>query len=230
MRAARFLASVLLGVTIAGPSFAEPPPWAPAHGWRKKNDPDYVGYTGKKWERDYGVIDGRCNTAAIGAVLGGVTGAVIGSRAAEPQDRPVAIVLGTTIGALIGAKIGEQIDEGDRACMGHALELAGERKTVVWTNRATGVTYRLTPGAQRGQPPRALSRVQDADLFRQEARFGHRRGLSPAQWRVGLHDLNRSGPAVFTAAGGRIIDCPHGQETWPPISSSLTTTRTSGSC
>ena len=29
--------------------------------------------------------------------------------------------------------------------MGHALELAGERKTVYWRNEATGVSYRLTP-------------------------------------------------------------------------------------
>jgi surface antigen len=104
---------------IASP--AQPPPWAPAHGWRKQNDPNYVGYTGKRWEKDYGVIEGRCDSAAVGAVLGGVTGAVI------------------------GAKIGQEIDNSDRACMGHALELAGERKTVVWTNSATGVNYRLTP-------------------------------------------------------------------------------------
>ncbi|MDF3010449.1 MAG: uncharacterized protein K0S03_1245 [Burkholderiales bacterium] len=46
---------------------------------------------------------------------------------------------------MIGAKIGQTIDDGDRGCMGHALELAGERKTVVWTNKMTGVTYRMTP-------------------------------------------------------------------------------------
>lgn len=127
------------------PSPAEPPPWAPAHGWRKKNDPNYVGYTGKKWEKDYGILAGRCNSAQVGAVLGGVTGAVIGAKVSERQDRPVAIILGTTIGAVIGAKIGQTLDEGDRGCMGHALELAGEKKTVVWTNKTTGVTYRLTP-------------------------------------------------------------------------------------
>jgi surface antigen len=77
-------------------------------------------------------------------VLGGAVGGVIGSRA-EGEDRPVAIVVGTVLGAVIGAKIGESIDEGDRACMGHSLELAAVKKTVVWTNRATGVTYRLTP-------------------------------------------------------------------------------------
>jgi len=56
---------------------------------------------------------------------------------------------------VIGAKIGQQIDEGDRGCWGHALELAGEKKTVVWTNQATGVSYRLTPtrNFQEGRLP-----------------------------------------------------------------------------
>lgn len=126
------------------PSPAEPPPHAKAHGWRKKNDPNYVGYTGKKWEKDYGVVAGRCNTAAIGAVLGGTVGGVIGSRA-DKDIRPVAVVVGTTIGALIGAKIGKSIDESDRACIGHSLELAGRNNTVQWTNASTGVAYRVTP-------------------------------------------------------------------------------------
>ena len=132
------------------PSPAEPPPHAKAHGWRKKNDPNYVGYTGKKWERDYGVVEGRCNTKAVGAVVGGVVGGVVGSRVGEGDTRPVAILIGTAIGAVIGAKIGEDMDNADRACMGHALELAGEKKTVVWKNEATGVTYRLTPTRNLG--------------------------------------------------------------------------------
>lgn len=138
------LLALLSAALLPAPAAAEPPPHAKALGWRKKNDPNYVGYTGKKWDKDYGIVEGRCNTAAVGAVLGGAVGGVIGSRA-EGEDRPVAIVVGTVLGAVIGAKIGESIDEGDRACMGHSLELATVRKTVVWTNRATGVTYRLTP-------------------------------------------------------------------------------------
>jgi surface antigen len=130
---------------VAVPAPAQPPDHAKAHGWRKKNDPNYVGYTGKKWEKDYGVVQGRCNSAQVGAVLGGAAGAVIGAKTSDRENRPVAVILGTTIGAIIGAKIGQSIDEGDRGCMGHALELAGEKKTVVWTNKATGVTYRLTP-------------------------------------------------------------------------------------
>ena len=35
------------------PALSQPPPHAPAHGWRKKNDPYYVGYTGRQWERDF---------------------------------------------------------------------------------------------------------------------------------------------------------------------------------
>jgi hypothetical protein len=58
----RFAAAVLaatFGVPIAPSAHADPPSWAPAHGWRKKHDPDYVGYTGKKWPDDYGVVSGR---------------------------------------------------------------------------------------------------------------------------------------------------------------------------
>jgi len=126
-------------------SFAEPPAHAKAHGWRKKNDPSYPGYQGRTWEKDYGVTAGKCNTAAVGAVLGGVAGGVIGSQVGKGEDRPVAIVVGTVLGAVIGHEIGAEIDESDRACMGHALELAGESRTVSWTNAATGVNYVLTP-------------------------------------------------------------------------------------
>ncbi len=132
------------------PAPAEPPPWAKAHGWRKKNDPGYVGYTGKKWRQDYGVIEGRCDTDKVGAVLGGVVGGVVGSKVGNPENRPVAIVVGTVLGAVIGAKIGRALDESDRACMGHALELAGEKKTVAWTNGRTGVRYELTPTRNLG--------------------------------------------------------------------------------
>ena len=56
------------------------------------------------------------------------------------------------LGAVIGSKIGAEIDNGDRGCMGHALELAGERKPVKWTNNRTGVAYVLTPTRNFGDP------------------------------------------------------------------------------
>jgi len=131
----------------AGPAFADPPAHAPAHGWRQKNDPEYVGYTGRRWERDYDITTGRCNREAIGAVLGGATGALIGSTIGVGDGRTVAIVAGAAIGALIGSRIGESIDDRDRACMGHALEIGTAGRSVVWVNPATGAQLTLIPGA-----------------------------------------------------------------------------------
>src|SRR5438094_5467304 len=129
-----FVVLLSLGL-LPVPAPADPPPWAPAHGWRKKNDPNYVGYTGKKWDNDYGVLEGSCDAAKVGTVLGGAVGGVIGSQVAKDSpNRPVAILVGTVLGAVIGNKIGAEIGAGDRGCMGHALELAGEQKPVKWTN------------------------------------------------------------------------------------------------
>ena len=138
---------VFLALALAPiPSPAEPPPWAPAHGWRKKNDPNYVGHTGNKWPQDYGVLDGRCDAAKVGTAVGGIVGGVIGSEIAKDSpNRRVAIVVGTVIGAVIGHRVGAEIDNTDRGCMGHALELAAEQRAVRWTNPQSGVSYVLTP-------------------------------------------------------------------------------------
>jgi surface antigen len=126
-------------------ALATPPPWAPAHGWRKKHDPYYAGYSGRQYEHDYDVSRGGCNRDEIGAVLGGIAGGVIGSKVGEGENRPVAIVLGTVVGAVIGAEIGRRMDDSDRSCMGHALELASANQTVSWSNPQERVSYQLTP-------------------------------------------------------------------------------------
>lgn len=146
-RTRRVLARVLLVLLIALPciALAAPPPWAPAHGWRQKHDPEYAGYSGRQWDRDYGVGDGRCDRAAIGAVLGGVTGGAIGAEVGKGDQRAVATVVGAVIGAAIGAEIGRRMDRADRSCVGHSLELAGPGQTIKWTNHNTGVAYQLTP-------------------------------------------------------------------------------------
>lgn len=134
-----------IAVSIAIPqfAFADPPPWAPAHGWRKKNDPNYQGYTGKKWDQDYGVVEGRCNREAAGAAVGGVVGGAVGSQIGGGNGRTIAIVLGSVLGAMVGAKIGRDMDNADRACIGHALELAGDGRSVAWTSGE--LAYVLTP-------------------------------------------------------------------------------------
>lgn len=138
------LAAGVLALAAPRNSYADPPPWAPAHGKRKKSE-DYTGYNGKKWKRDYGVLDGRCNREAVGAVIGGIAGGAIGSQVGKGDNRQVAIVLGTIAGAVIGAQIGRDMDDTDRACVGHALELADDKRRVTWKSADGKSTYRLTP-------------------------------------------------------------------------------------
>jgi surface antigen len=45
----------------------------------------------------------------------------------------------------IGAEIGRRMDQADRSCVGHALELAQPGQTVAWKNHNTGIAYQLTP-------------------------------------------------------------------------------------
>jgi len=146
------LMSVLgLSATLAlpaAPVLADPPDHAPAHGWRKKHDPDYRGYRGyggREWDRDYGVLEGRCSAEAVGAVVGGTIGGVVGSGIGEGDGRRIATVLGTVIGAVIGANVARDITDLDRACIGHALELSGDRHRVVWDNPRTHIHYELVP-------------------------------------------------------------------------------------
>lgn len=142
----RLLLIVLtLGFTLPPVTYADPPPFAPAHGWRKKHDPYYEGYYGKRWSEDYGVISGRCDYGAVGAVLGGVVGGAIGSQIGQGDGRTVAIIVGTVLGAAIGANIGRDMDSADRACIGHTLELAPVGRSVAWDNDHTGVHYVVTP-------------------------------------------------------------------------------------
>lgn len=140
------LVAVLCAVLCA-PALADPPDHAKAHGWRKKHDPRYVGYTGREWPRDYGIIEGHCNRDEIGTVLGAVVGGAVGSQIGDGSGRVVAIVVGSVLGAVIGREIGRNMDDRDRACVGHSLELVPDGRSVRWTNDQTRVTYLLTPRA-----------------------------------------------------------------------------------
>jgi surface antigen len=186
MRRTLFPALAALLVCYGGYVMAEPPAHAPAHGWRKKNDPGYVGYTGTRWERDYGVSDGRCNREEIGAVLGGAAGAVIGSRSSD-EHRVVATILGAAAGALIGGVIGRELDEADRGCVGHALEIGAVGRRVSWVNAKTGVSYVLVPDAVqkwKGKDCRGFEITARRD-GKQEKRRGKACQSSAGRWELG---------------------------------------------
>ena len=141
--------SVILGTVMSTSVvvLADPPDHAPAHGWRKKHDPRYVGYTGGGWENDYGIVEGNCNRKEIGTVLGAVVGGAIGSQIGDGDGRVVATVIGAVLGGAVGREIGRDLDEEDRACVGHGLELAKAGQSVRWVNNQSGVSYLLTPQA-----------------------------------------------------------------------------------
>ncbi len=165
---------------------AKPPAHAPAHGWRKKHDPDYIGYTGAHWPDDYGVLSGRCNREQIGTVLGGVAGATIGGSVADGDDRAVAIIIGAAAGALIGNRIGRELDKADRACIGHALELAGGGQNLSWTNPTAGITYqmRLQTDLDGQQTPCRQFTLRAIDGDRRTSRTGTACRTQDGTWRL----------------------------------------------
>jgi surface antigen len=151
-RCAAMIAAACLFGTLANVAWADPPPWAQAWGRRAHDDRGYYyrGYDGYRWQRDYGVFDGRCNTDEVLAVTGAIAGGVIGNRTSSPENRGVATILGAVIGGIVGNAIGNSIDDGDRGCIGHSLELVPPGRMVTWRNPRTRVIYYVTPRRDLG--------------------------------------------------------------------------------
>ena len=135
---------------------------------------------------DFGIPDGTCNKRAVGAVLGGAIGGVIGAQMGDGASRNIAILVGAAAGTLIGQHIGRTMDEADRACVGEALEKAGDNRTVAWAADDGSTTYRVTPLASRPDTDPACR------MFTLEARTAAGSSTSNAQacrdpggsWRV----------------------------------------------
>lgn len=139
----------LSALLATAPALADPPAHAPAHGYYKnKPAKHHQGRSGGIYVSDFGIASGRCNRDQIGAVIGGVSGAVIGGQVAGRDERAVGMVVGGVLGAVLGHAIGDRMDDRDRACMGHALELGRAGVPVVWTSG--GHRYHFTPRSETG--------------------------------------------------------------------------------
>jgi len=168
--------SIIAAVSIALPlptaSFADPPSHAPAHGWRKKHDPYYEGYTGRKWDNDYGILSGRCNVEAAGAAIGGTVGGAIGSQIGKGDGRTVAIIVGTVLGAVVGARAARELSGADQACFGHSLELARDGQRVSWRSPDDGRQFAVKPlrtFRRDGHQCRDYEFSRNGDIARQTA-------------------------------------------------------------
>ena len=108
----------------AGTAFADPPPWAPAHGYRAKYQ--------------YPDIDiGTCNRSLtssqlIGGALGAIVGGLLGSKVGKGKGKLAATAAGTLLGALAGASIAQSMDTADNECVRKALDAAPDQKQVAW--------------------------------------------------------------------------------------------------
>ncbi|MEQ8311480.1 MAG: glycine zipper 2TM domain-containing protein [Sphingopyxis sp.] len=118
--AATLLAALALPV---GTAYADPPPWAPAHGKRAKDRAIYDSYGryyeprrlsrgDRIWRGDDGRYHCRRDNGTTGLIIGGAVGALVGRELDGGRDRTV----GTIIGAAGGALLGRAIDRGELRC------------------------------------------------------------------------------------------------------------------
>ena len=126
---------------------ADPPSWAPAHGYRdKQGAPLPPGLEGGRCYPE------RLSGKTVGIIVGATLGAAIGGKVAGKEDRMLGTALGAVIGALIGKKVGEALSEDSRNCIGETLEYAADRQTITWHDPDAGLNYALTPTASNTDP------------------------------------------------------------------------------
>jgi surface antigen len=166
----RFIALLVMATLVAtaadsGSALADPPPWAPAHGYRAKHkhkhkhkhrhrhEYEHHHHHHYHYDRDrypnhdrlpFGIDLGLCNRALLGSVLGGAAGGVVGSQIGKGSGRTAATIGGTIIGVLIGGGIGRSMDRVDYGCLGQTLEHAPDSRPVIWRNPG-GVQYQVVP-------------------------------------------------------------------------------------
>jgi surface antigen len=121
-----------------------PPPWAPAHGQRKKKGGQQVTYL-----PPHGIDRGTCNRSQVGTLLGaavgGAAGGFAGSQIGKGKGQLAATAAGAVLGVLVGGSIGNAMDNVDQACVGQALEHAPDGRRVAWMERPGGPQYQMVP-------------------------------------------------------------------------------------
>jgi surface antigen len=149
---ARIVAGLALSVVLALPSVpasADPPPWAPAHGYRAKHKHKDKDHDRVVYAVPYGIDQGHCDrgivsSEVVGGVIGGTVGGVAGSQIGKGRGKTAATIGGAIVGVLVGASIGRSMDEVDQNCIGRILEHAPDRRRVNWESER-GEEYAVMP-------------------------------------------------------------------------------------
>ncbi|MGH7089155.1 MAG: glycine zipper 2TM domain-containing protein [Stellaceae bacterium] len=149
-----FCAALLaLALAASGTAIADPPPWAPAYGYRAKHHHDRDDGDRRAPPPTvvpapvvipYGLAQGRCDRELVGAALGGAAGGLVGSHFGKSSGRTAATIGGVLAGMFIGGSIGHSMDQVDQACAAKTLEYVPDRQTVVWQGTQQQ-GYSITP-------------------------------------------------------------------------------------
>ncbi|SCZ62384.1 Surface antigen [Thiohalomonas denitrificans] len=131
-----------------------PPPWAPAHGYRRKHEGSRDHRYGEERpvaeirvsNGDIAIEGSTCNREAAGAVFGGILGGIVGNQVGRNEgNQELGTVAGAITGFAVGKSLGRSMDRKDASCTAHALDSARDGQTVSWRNPDSGVDFRLTP-------------------------------------------------------------------------------------
>lgn len=132
------LAAALAAIVLpAVPVNADPPPWAPAHGWRDRDRGDWHDRDDRRYRNDrrewrerqvyrerrlyrgdyiWHGRDGRyyCRRSdgTTGLIVGAAVGGMVGRSLDDGRDR----TLGTVLGMVGGGLLGRSVDRGDLRC------------------------------------------------------------------------------------------------------------------
>jgi hypothetical protein len=117
---------------------------------------NYIGYTGKQWTKDYGVLAGQCDSVAF----------------QDTSMNPPSAVL-------VDSDINHPIDT---HCFGHTLELVPTGKSAQWNNPVTGTNFFLTPG-KHSDKCRTFNGIKVANGESQPLK-GVACSNSPGQWKI----------------------------------------------
>lgn len=131
--AAAFAALTMTADSVVTPAWADPPPWAPAHGYRAKHKNTHYYQSAYRAPFDIGL--GRCNRETLGALLGGAAGAAAGTQIGSGSGRTAAIIGGAVAGFLVGGSLGRAMDRVDQNCVGQILEHAPDGSDITWVGR-----------------------------------------------------------------------------------------------
>lgn len=152
--------TALIGLAfLAPPVAADPPPWAPAHGYRAKKGHGAQKHKNKKWRKqesraEYvlppGLQNGRCrpdlfDPRVVGGVIGAAAGGYAGSKFGKGDGKLAATALGTLVGAVIGHAVGDQLAQAENTCFSQTFEHVPDRETIAWADPRHNARYEVTP-------------------------------------------------------------------------------------